>query len=824
MSELIRNFGEIRKQDVAVAGGKGANLGEMTMAGLAVPQGFVVTADAYRLFMKDNGLDSLVSTLLTEAGSDTARLAAAASTFREKITQGKLPEALSREILAAYASLGVSVRVAVRSSATAEDLPDASFAGQQETYLNIRGENDVLDAVRRCYASLWGNRAVSYRQSQGYDQQSVALAVVIQQMVESEKAGVLFTANPVNNSREEMQVNAAYGLGESVVSGQVTADTYVCGKDGHIISRTLGSKAIRIVYAEHGTQSLPVSPEEQATWCLTDAELSTLCAEAVKVEKHYGMPMDIEWAIAGGRAYILQARAITTLKESDISEEEILAYTRRNHVTGMMRSNLAFLLEKFPVALTPLDHDMCGAINNQKANIFSEGGLIISMEPIMDDDGVMILPPNGKKINGKITHLLPILRELKDFDRCRKDMDAFFAEEKPKVAAWEAMDYDSLSLPECGKQLRALYDEVCHIAYVRFRKALFPTFFCQGAIQKKLKKADPSLTIFDLYSNLDYRTAVQTRDLTAIAQKLSGDAAFNAAIQSGMDAEGLCGRFPRFKALLEEFLQKHGYTLDLNCCCLISRSFREDPDRVVSILRPLLSQEAVPEQDRFTEIMSRLKAACSEKEYAQLAETIGLFRSFHVDREESQYLWETSFTLIRRLLKRIALLLCGTGDYMQNISCLFLNELTEACARGSLSDADREKIARRLAKRPLAEKVWERSKLDVFPKAGDTLKGIGGSTGTVVGRVCVIRGPEEFHKLQKGDVLVCPLTDPEWTPLFRLASAVVADTGAALSHAAIVAREYGIPAVLGVGLATSRYQDGDMIRVDGNRGEVSKVG
>ena len=459
------------------------------------------------------------------------------------------------------------------------------------------------------------------------------------------------------------------------------------------------------------------------------------------MENHYGMPMDIEWAIAGGRAYILQARAITTLKESDISEEEILAYTRRNHVTGMMRSNLAFLLEKIPVALTPLDHDMMGAVNNQKANIFSEAGLIISMEPIMDDDGVMILPPNGKKINGKITHLLPIIKELKDFEGCRKDMDAFFAQEQPKMTAWKAMDYEGMPIAECGRQLRALYDEVCHIAYVRFRKALFPTFLCQGKIQKKLKKADPALTVFDLYSNLDYRTAVQTRDLTAMTQRLAGDPEISTAIQSGTDAEALCSRFPCFKAMLGEFLQKHGYTLDMNCCCLISRSFSEDPDRVVSILRPLLTQEAEPEKDRYGEIMAKLKAAYSGKEYDRLEETVGLFRSFHVDREESQYLWETGYTLIRRLLKRIALLLCGDADYMQNIAYLFLDELTEACTRGSLSGGDREKIARRKGKRPLAEKVWERSKLDVFPAAGDTLKGIGGSTGQAVGRVCVIHGP-----------------------------------------------------------------------------------
>ena len=583
MDDLILDLSRVRREDVPSAGGKGANLGEMIAAGLAVPPGFVVTSGAYRLFMRENELRE-------PTGADSA---AAARALREQILRGRLPEALENELLAAYERLGPDARVAVRSSATAEDLPDASFAGQQETYLNVRGKAALPEAVRRCYASLWGDRAVSYRQKQGYDRQSVALAVVVQRMVESEKAGVLFTADPVSGDREALRIDAAYGLGESVVSGQVTADTYVCGRDGHVLRRVLGSKAQRVVYAEEGTRTLPVSPEDRTAWCLTDAELASLCAEALKVERHYGMPMDIEWAIAGGRAYILQARAITTLKESAIAEEEILAYTRRDRVSGMMRGNLAFLLEKIPVALTPLDHDMCGAINDQKANIFSEVGVIVSMAPIIDDDGVSILPSGGKRVNGKLLHLPSVLREVKDFERCRRDLDAFFAEEGPKLAAWEARDPGSLSLAECGQQLRALYDEVCHIAYVRFRKALFPTFFCKGAIERALKKADPSLTVYDLYSDLDYRTAVQTRDLTLMAQ-LAEDAELSAAIRGGMDVETLCARFPAFKAQLEAFLLKHGYTLDMNCCCLISRSFREDPDRVVHILRPLLSQEAMP--------------------------------------------------------------------------------------------------------------------------------------------------------------------------------------------------------------------------------------
>ncbi|MCM1479080.1 MAG: phosphoenolpyruvate synthase, partial [Muribaculaceae bacterium] len=226
---MIRKFNEIGKNDVMTAGGKGANLGEMTRAGLNVPPGFVVTAEAYRSFLAENNIGGEISVLLENAGADERELFAAAEKIRGLITAGKMPVSLREKISQSYSSLcensgNSSLRVAVRSSATAEDLPDASFAGQQETYLNVVGIDDLCENIIRCYASLWGNRAVSYRQTQGYDQQSVALAVVVQEMVESEKAGVLFTANPVNNSRDEMQLNASYGLGEAVVSGKVTAD------------------------------------------------------------------------------------------------------------------------------------------------------------------------------------------------------------------------------------------------------------------------------------------------------------------------------------------------------------------------------------------------------------------------------------------------------------------------------------------------------------------------------------------------------------------------------------------------------------------------
>ena len=258
---MVIDFSKISKNDVMTAGGKGANLGEMVSAGINVPSGFVVTADEYKEFLRINGLEEIFEKELTEAGKDETRLLKAAEKFRALIKKGKLSEHLIDEVKTAYKNLGENIRVAVRSSATAEDLPDASFAGQQETYLNVRGTDEVVNKIIDCYASLWGNRAVSYRANQGYNQLSVAIAVVIQTMVESEKAGVLFTVNPINNNADEIQINSSYGLGESVVSGRVTADSYIADKSGKIKHLTIGSKKTQIIYGEKDTKEVEVDRE-----------------------------------------------------------------------------------------------------------------------------------------------------------------------------------------------------------------------------------------------------------------------------------------------------------------------------------------------------------------------------------------------------------------------------------------------------------------------------------------------------------------------------------------------------------------------------------
>ncbi|UTC45580.1 phosphoenolpyruvate synthase [Treponema vincentii] len=819
---LILDFTQIHKDDVLIAGGKGANLGEMTAAGINVPKGFVITADAYREFLKENHIDEFIAHGLKQAHTDEHTLSAVAAEFREKITAGHFPAELEKEIRAKYAELGESKRVAVRSSATAEDLPDASFAGQQETYLNVQGINDVLLQIRNCYASLWGERAVSYRLNQGYDQSAVAIAVVIQKMVESEKAGVLFTVNPVTYNKDEMQINASYGLGESVVSGRVTADSYIVNKNGAIREVSIGSKETQIVYADKHTKEEPVSPEKRAARALNDTEIAGLVQAGLKIEKHYGMPMDIEWAIQNNEIYIVQARAITALKNND-DEKRIQAYIKHSKLTKMMKENMAFQFEKMPFAYRALDFDYMIAINDQKARIFAEGGIIFNSNPKIDDDGIQTLPENKKGFTRHIFHIFTMIKMFKNFEYCAGVCKKFMLHYEKEIELIKSFDFENTSLAECKKFMEHSYELIQHLAYDRFKYSLFPSMLMSKKFTKMIQRVNKHYSAFDFYWELDNKTAVVTNDISCIADSIKTNTALTEAVMAGTSFESLCKDFPAFKNLADEFIKNNGFKSDYNCYCIEAKTFIEDPDRLVNIIRPLLSKDGKDTHNgkdkNYAELLKKLQRIYG-RTYPRIEKDIQNFRYFHVVREESQYLWETLFYYVRQCVKRINILLLQNDDYKHGIANLFHRELIEVLETGAIIDTYKEKIQRRDAAFPLAEKVWEASKLLVFDSKGNVLKGVSGSPGVAVGKACLISTPAEFYKMQKGDVLVCRLTDPEWTPLFTLASAVVADTGSALSHAAIVAREFNIPAVLGVGFATAKFKDGDMITVDGNKGEV----
>lgn len=395
----IKWFDEIGKGDVGIVGGKGANLGELTSFGLPVPPGFCVTATGYTKFIKYAELDEVVKLLMEAVDvEDVDELTNASKEIQTKIKEKEFDPELKEEILSAYREFSENIgvkdpEVAVRSSATAEDLPDASFAGQQDTYLHISGEEELLNHIRDCFASLWTSRAIYYREKQNYDHFDVALSVVIQKMVNSEKSGVMFTANPINNSSDEMMINASYGLGEAVVSGIVTPDEYIIDKKTKkVIEKNIAEKEYMVIKNENGVGTRVVNVKDVLgedaikAEALSEKELNTLIERGLKVEKLYGSVQDTEWGFDRDTKefYFLQSRPITTLGDKEEKEEKLITLVKglpaspgigRGKVKLIKDISEINLVEEGDVLVTAMTNpDMVPAMRKCAGVVTDEGG------------------------------------------------------------------------------------------------------------------------------------------------------------------------------------------------------------------------------------------------------------------------------------------------------------------------------------------------------------------------------------------------------------------------------------------------------------------
>ncbi|WP_066174130.1 phosphoenolpyruvate synthase [Bacillus marinisedimentorum] len=404
--KFILGFEDIGKEDIPKVGGKGANLGELTRNGIQVPPGFCVTSDAYIAFIEESGLQERIKEALEGLDfENTDILTEKSRGIRSLIEETRTPDHLRDEIVSAYEGFCQTVgqdnvQVAVRSSATAEDLPEASFAGQQDTYLEVAGTDGVLEHVKKCWASLWTARAIYYREQQGFNHFDVALSAVVQKMVNSEKSGVMFTANPITHNRNEIMINASWGLGEAVVSGMVSPDEYVIDKKSlEMTEKHIANKNVMVVKRDHGNGTVEVSVKDYLGFekvkeqCLTAEEIEKLASQAAEVENVYGQPQDIEWAYDDDtkELYILQARPITTLKGEEQKDMEATKQTEERKVlikglaaspgmaAGKVRKvrdvpEFAKVEEGDILVTTMTNPDMIPAMKRAAAVITDEGG------------------------------------------------------------------------------------------------------------------------------------------------------------------------------------------------------------------------------------------------------------------------------------------------------------------------------------------------------------------------------------------------------------------------------------------------------------------
>ncbi len=831
-------FHEVGAGDIERVGGKGANLGEMARAGLPVPGGFCVTADAYRRVISEADLWPSIQRLLDAMDpEDASSNEATAAEIRALIERAPVPADVVEAVEAAYAKLeGGPCSVAVRSSATAEDLPEASFAGQQETYLGVRGEAPLLQSIRRCWASLWTGRAVAYRQRNGFPHEQVSLSVVVQRMVEPETAGVLFTVNPVTGRRDEMLINASYGLGESVVSGRVTPDTFRVGRTTpmEVREQVCGTKETLIrSAAEGGTVTEPVASEDRRRLCLDEAALSRLLRLGSDVEAHYGHPQDIEWAFSGGEVFLLQTRPVTSL---GVLEARSTAPARK--LSGIERRMLDDILEHYPDPPYPLDHEavvssyeqlLC-AIRRVGVKAPSAGEMIL-----MHEDGLPRIDPIAPRVTLGLFGLPRTLRRW-----LRVDPAAWSHGEGKRLgdrlAELRKVDVTSLDDRALVQFIVGAVDASAEVGRARFGDYIMP-MMVRGVMLKLLVRVGGGGRVewADLLGDLQYRTVMIDQALERLAERAQAVPVVRATLQEPpgqvLPALRTTEEGRAFVEHLQRFLDEHGARTMKVYLPFSNVSWREDPTPLFATLAAVVRSglagageaRGAAAAERFARLRDGVAARLPGRVRRLFLGMLEKFRLGHVAREATLYLIEELFSVARAGVREAQRRLVAAGALAteDHVRFLTLRELCQALL-GEGSPPELRKLAtRRRAARAGATTSWRGPALAMASSDAD-LKGQAGSPGVATGPARVIHGPEEFGKLEPGDVLVCSFTDPAWTPLFSLASAVVADTGGPLSHAAIVAREYGIPAVLGTQVATHRLKDADIVVVDGTRGLVQR--
>jgi rifampicin phosphotransferase len=840
---FIKQFDQLGRDDIDQAGGKGANLGELTRAGLPVPPGFVIVTEAYRQYVAEYQLADKIAALAAPGGDHTGY--ESASEQIRGLFAAEVSDAVRAEIADAYAALGEDVAVAVRSSATAEDLPEASFAGQQDTYLNVRGFEDLLVAVRECWASLWTARAMSYRARQGIDPAMVSLAVVVQQMVEAAAAGVMFTANPSNGHRDEVVISGAWGLGESVVSGSVNTDNIVVRKpDGAVVSSETADKAVMTVPAEQRTQEQPVPEDRRREPVLNAAEAAELAAYGSRIENHYGAPQDIEWARADGRFFIVQARPITALPEVEgplptdwtVSEPTAM-YVR------------ASIVEQLPDPLSPLFADMIdGAVTRSLQSLFHE---LLNEELIRDED-VGLPTVNGyayyRYSRSGMWRLM--WKSPKAFRVLPNSQLRWRSYSHPKyrriVSDWSARDLSEMSTEELLAGAEELveaaaeyYTAVQTIIPIAATSEVLLTWFYDAVVRGK---DDPPAQVFVLGSDSEpiraekslYDLATWTRSHQGLAESLLGMPPQEFLDQTAASDDPV---WHEWHTRFQHHLGAYGHTVyNLD---FMNPVPADDPAPLLETLRFFVSGKGADPYER----QRRLAARREDETSAVLARLdpvrarafgrlVHWAQSVAPVREDALADVGLAWPQLRRMLAEIGRRLQQAGVISEpdDVYWVHRSEIDED--QGSLADQveQRKELWRgqRRATPPqlLPKGGWGDMWRSWMPAAseeqtGDVIKGIAGSAGTITAPARVLGGPQDFGQMQPGDVLVASITTPAWTSLFAMASAVVTDIGGPLSHSSIVAREYGIPAVLGTAVATRRIQSGQQIKVDGDAGTVT---
>lgn len=860
MSRYVLGFQELDATWIAAVGGKGAHLGALSrIEGIRVPAGFCITTEAFRRSLAEApSMDEKLERLSCLKLDDREAIRALSAELRRTVEGIALPDDLAEAIRGALARLGEHAAWAVRSSATAEDLPTASFAGQQDTYLNVVGPAAILEHVRRCWASLFTERAVTYRLRNGFDPRKVHMAVVVQQMLFPQAAGLLFTADPVSGHRKIATVEASFGLGEALVSGLVNADVYKV-RDGQLLSKTIATKTLAL-YAvpAGGTQRQAITPERQAQPALTDAQVVRLAALGRRIEARFGVPQDIEWCLVDDDFHIVQSRPITTLfpipTASDPENHVYISVGHQQMMTDPMKPlGLSFWQLTTPRPMAEAGGRLFVDVTQILASPKSRAGflaLVGKSDPLLEDalqvllargDFIRPLPDDGSApapLRGASPPLdadPTLVSEL--IQRSQASLAALKRDLQTKSGA-ALLDFIRADLEELR---RLLFDPKSHQV---FMTAIEATWWLNDHLREWLGEKNAADT---LTQSVPHNvTSEMGLALLNVADVIRPHPEVVAFLQH-VEGEGFLDELPTLaggreaRDAIQAWLDAYG----MRCVGEIDITrprWSERPTTLVPlILGNIKNFEAGEGERRFErgrqeaskkeqELLERLRVLPDGARKAEETQRmIDRVRTFIGYREYPKYGMISRYFLYKQALleeaERLvqALVLPEKEDLFyltfqelqdvvrtQRVDALLLHQRKEAFKSHQALTPPRVLTSE-------GEAIAGAYRREDLPAGA--LVGLAVSAGTVEGRARVLLDLSDAE-LEPGDILVTAYTDPSWTPLFVTIKGLVTEVGGLMTHGAVIAREYGLPAVVGVEHATRRIRDGQRIRVHGTEGYV----
>ncbi|MDO1445564.1 phosphoenolpyruvate synthase [Rhodocytophaga aerolata] len=866
MRTYILSFQETDKTKHAVTGGKGANLGELSrIVEIQVPEGFCITTEVYKeIIGNSKAVNSLLDELAMLKADNRKSISEICAKIRKEIEEITIPDSITHEISRQLEQLGERDAYAIRSSATAEDLPTVSFAGQQDTFLNITGKKAILKHISQCWASLFTERAVIYRLQNGFDHRKVHLAVVVQKMVFPQASGILFTADPVNCNRKVLSIDAGFGLGEAMVSGLVNADTYkVC--NGKIIDKRVSAKKLASYALKGGgTAAQEIDPQRQSSQALTDEQILQLAHIGREIEVHFGHPQDIEWCLVDDTFYIVQSRPITTLfpvPQADDQENHVyISVGHQQMMTDAIKPlGLSFFLlttrapmrtagGRLFVDVTPMlaspgsrqqiletlgQHDPL--IKDALMTVIERGDFI---KPSLPDEkegeksnkGVppldfQVLLENGPAV---VSHLI---------GRSQTSIAAL----KQNIQAKQGSALFDFILEDLQELKKILFDPQSHRVIMAAMNAFS---WINEHIQEWLGEKNVADTLSQsVPNNITSEMGLQLVEVADVLRPYPEVIEYLQQVKNNNFLDDLV-KFTggqQAREAIDAYLNKYGMRCTGEIDITKTR-WSENPKLLVPLMLSNIKNLAPGAGKRKFE-QGRQEALKKEQELiAQLAalpdgeqkardtkQMIRLIRSLSGYREYPKYDMVNRYFVYKQALLKEAehLLQAGIIHSTEDIYYLTFEELRETVRTHQL---DYELIRQRKNEYEVYEKlnpprvitsdgeiVTGMYKRENLPAGA--MVGLAVSSGIIEGRARVILTMEDAH-LEEGDILVTTFTDPSWTPLFVSIKGLVTEVGGLMTHGAVIAREYGLPAVVGVENATNLIKNGQPIRVHGTEGYV----